>query len=120
MPRADRVDCGTPRVGIARLNTVAKMPLPARSVAQDPLELAHPVGATQTGERQRAPGDAQRHAERRLVGAVARDVADHHVHRPVRGLHEVVEIAAEQRILPAGHVPRDDFDAGVVQQQRGR
>ena len=107
-----------PSGGIARLSTVAKMPLPARLGAQDPLELTHPVGAAQTGERQRAPGDAQRHAERGLVGTVARDVADHHVHGPVRGLHEVVEVAAEQRVLPAGPIPRDDVDAGVVEQQR--
>ena len=86
--------------------------------AQDPLELAHPVGAAQAGEGQRAPGDAQRDTERGLVGTVAGDVADHDVHGPVRRLDEVVEVAAEQRVLPARPVPRDDLDARVVEQQR--
>ena len=52
-------------------------------------------------EHQRAPGDAQAGAERRLVRAVAADVADQHVQRAVVELDGVVEVAAEQRAAAA-------------------
>ena len=119
MPRANRVDPGSLRWN-GEAQHRREDALACAFGFQDPLELPHPVGATQAGERERTPGDAQRDAERGLVGTVAGDVADHDVHRPVRRLHEVVEVTAEQRVLPAGHVPRDDFDAGVVEQQRRR
>ena len=120
MAGPDRGEAASPSGGIARLSTVAKMPLPGPLGAQDPLQLPHPLGSPQAGERQRAPGDAQRDAEGRLVGPVPGDVADHHVHGAVRRLHEVVEVAAQQRVLPAGPVLGDDVDTRVVQQQRRR
>jgi hypothetical protein len=59
---------------------------------QDALELAHALVAAQSRERQSAPTDAQRHAERGLVRSMPGDVTDHDVHSPVRSLHDVVEI----------------------------
>ena len=99
---------------------MAKVPLPFAFGTENPFEFAHSIGSAQTGEREGTPRDAQRNAERGFIGTVAGDVADHDVHRPVRGLDEIVEIAAEQRVLPTRDIPRDDLDAGVVQQQWGR
>ena len=87
---------------------------------QDPLQLPHPVRTAQPGESQRAPCDSQRDAQRRLVRTVSGHIADHDVHRAVGGLHEIVEVAAEQCILPARPVLGDDAHAGLVQQQRRR
>ena len=109
-----------PAGGIARLITVAKLPLPARSVVQNPIQLAHPLGTAKAGEGQRAPGDAQRDPQGRLVGPVPGDVADHDVHGAVGGLDEVVEVTAEQCVLPARPVAGDDLDTRIVQQQGRR
>lgn len=51
--------------------------------------------------------------------AVPGDIADQHVHHPIRCLDHVVEVTAQQRVLAAGPVPGDDVHARVVQQQRG-
>ena len=56
--------------------------------------------------------------QRRLVRTVASHVADHDVDRAIRGLHEIVEVAAEEGMLTAGPVLRDDVDTRRVQQQR--
>ena len=45
------------------------------------------------------------------------DVTDHDVHGPVRRLHDVVEISAQQGICAAGPVAGDDVDARVVEQE---
>ncbi len=85
---------------------------------QDPFELVHPLVAAQARECQRAPADAQRDTERRLIRTVSGHIADHDVHGAVWRLDEVVEVAAEKRELAAGPVLRDDVHARVVQQQR--
>ena len=54
------------------------------------------------GQDQGPPGHPQLHAERRLVDAVAADVADHHRQPVRRGLHDVVEVAAELRLCRPG------------------
>ena len=54
------------------------------------------------GEHERAPGDPQADAERRLVRAVAGDVADQGEEGAVVALDDVVEVATEQRLVPPG------------------
>ena len=64
---------------------------------------------------QRPPRHAQADAERRLVGAVAADVADHQVHGAVARLDEVVEVAAQQRALATRPVAGADEQRAVVE-----
>ena len=85
---------------------------------QDPLELVHALISAESGEGERAPADAQCHAEGGLVGPVSGNVTDHDVYSPVRRLHDVVEISAQQGICAARPVSGDDVDAGVVEQER--
>ena len=80
-------------------------------------ERARPAAGARTsvgghaGEHQRAPGDPQADAERRLVGPVAADVADHRVDGAVGHLDRVEEVAAEQRAAAAGPVVRGELAA---------
>lgn len=69
-------------------------------------------------ERQRPPGDAQFDTERRLVGAVPADVADHGVHRAVGRADGVVEVTAEQRAGAARAVAGRETQRGAVQERR--
>ncbi len=85
----------------------------------DPLELLQLGDTRDAGDHQGAPGDAQAHPECGLVGTVPADVADEHVHSAVLGLDDVVEVAAEQRLLASGPVAGHDVHfAGAVQHRR--
>ncbi len=86
---------------------------------QYPLELAHQFGTPHAGECQCPPSDPQRRAQGRLVGPVPGDVPDQDMDDPVRRLHDVVEVATQQRVLATRPIPGDNLDTGFVQQQRG-
>lgn len=72
-----------------------------------------------TGEYGRAPRDPETDPQGRLRGPVPRHVTDHRVHGAVRGLHHVVEVAAQQPVGAPGLVARGHPEA-VVEQQRDR
>ncbi len=88
-------------------------------VLQHLLEGGEQIVPAQPGQGQRPPGDPQLDAERGLVRAVAADVADHRVHRAVRGADDVVEVAAEQGAAAAGAVAGGEAQPGAVQQRGG-
>src|SRR5436309_3342477 len=73
---------------------VRELPLANDDLLEDrqDLDMGH------AGEHQGAPGDAQRHTQRRLVGAVARDIADQQVKQAVTGLDDVKEVTAEHTL----------------------
>ncbi len=73
-----------------------------------------------TVQDQRAPGNAQMDAQRRLVGSVTHDVADDRAHPSVRGLHHVEEVAAEYGQIAAGLVIGRALDHPVAQQRAGQ
>ena len=58
--------------------------------------------------------------ERRLVRAVPGDVADQREDGPVVALDDVVEVAAQHRLVPPGPVARDHLDAVVAHQRLGQ
>ena len=65
------------------MHTVANIPgVPL--VASTPCSVGQQLVRLTPAEHERAPGDPQADAERGLVGAVARDVADHGEHAPRR------------------------------------
>jgi hypothetical protein len=84
------------------------------------LERGQDLGGRALRERQRAPGDAQADAERRLVGAVAADVADRRVQRAVGQLDDVVEVAAQDGAAAAGPVAGGQAQLRVAQERRGQ
>ena len=84
-------------------------------VRQHPVQRRQDLLLRMAGERQRPPGGAQAGAERRLVGAVAADVADHQVDRAVFELDGVVEVAPEQRPAAPGAIVGGQVQARVVQ-----
>ena len=83
------------------------------------LERGQEFVAAQARERQGAPGDAQLHTERRLVGAVPADVADHDAHGAVGELHRVEEVPADDSALSSGAVSRRCRDLRIVEQRAG-
>ena len=84
------------------------------------LEVGEQLAGRHAGEHERAPGDAQRDAERRLVGPVAADVADDGVDGPARHLHRVEEVAAEQRAAAARLVVGDERERRVGHERLGQ
>lgn len=72
-----------------------------------------------TGEYGRAPRDPETDPQGRLRGPVPRHVTDHRVDGAVRGLHHVVEVAAQEPVRASCLVARGHQEA-VVQQQRDR
>lgn len=85
-------------------------------VLQDLLHRRQEFVAAQSREGQRPPGDPQLDAERRLVGAVAADVADHGVDGAVGRTDHVVEVAAEQGARAAGPVVGREPQVGALQE----
>jgi hypothetical protein len=77
----------------------------------------HGIGHPRQNEP--TPGEAQPNAEGRLVGAVSADIADERPHEAVVGLHDIEEVASQQRALPPRPVARDDPDA-IAGDQRPR
>ena len=87
---------------------------------QQLLQQAHHGQRRGPGQDQRAPGHPEADAERRLGHAVPADIADDRVHGAVRGLHHVVEVAAEQRVGPARAVPGDHLEIAGADQRGGQ
>ena len=87
------------------------MALVDEHVLQHGEDLVH----VRAAQGQRPPRHAQADAQRRLVRAVTADVADHEVHGAVARLHEVVEVAAEQRALATRAVAGADEQRAVVE-----
>ncbi len=87
---------------------------------QEPLQLRqHPL-LGHPGQDERPPRHAQERPERRLVGAVARDVADDRVHGAVGVADGVEEVAAEHRAGAARAVEHDRVHAAAREQRRGQ
>ena len=79
-------------------------------VHEDALEGSHRRHHRRIGDRERAPRGAQRHPNRSFIRSVPADVADDEPRAPLVQLHEIEEVAAEQRAAAAGPVQRDDRD----------
>ena len=109
-----------PSGAMSTVQSVAKISSSARSCSRTCWSVRQQLVAAEAREGQRAPGDAQLHAERRLVGAVPADVADHRVHRAVGGADGVVEVAAEQGAAAAGAVAGGEAQRGALQQRGGQ
>ena len=84
------------------MHSVVKTPSAWRSSTSISCRCGSDLVRRHAGEHERAPRDPQRDADRRLVGPVPADVADHGVHGAVRHLDRVVEVAAEQRPAATG------------------
>ena len=98
------------------MKTCARVPLDGEHV----LEVVQERLRLDAGEHERAPGDAQRDAERRLVGPVAADVADDGVDGAAGRLHDVEEVAAEERAAAARLVVRGQREVGIGHQRLGQ
>ena len=75
-------------------------------------------GHPRPGQDEGPPGDPQADPDGRLGRAVAGDVADHRVDGTVGGLDNVVEVAAEQRLVPAWLVAGHYLHPVGAQQRR--
>lgn len=117
---ARQAEPGAPAVGgdvdgAERREDLLALPL----VLQDLLEGGEQLVAAEPGQGQGPPRDAQFHAERRLVGAVPADVADHHVDGAVGRTDRVVEVPAEQRAAAARSVVGREAQIGAFEQRCG-
>ena len=118
---ARQAEPGAPAVGgdvdrAERREDLLALPL----VLQNLLERGEQFVAAEPCQRQRPPRDAQFDAERRLVRAVAADVADHRVDGAVGSTDRVVEVPAEQRTAAAGAVAGGEPQIGALQQRGGQ
>lgn len=119
MARREQVEVFEPRVdaeGADRGEDVLVAPLAHEHALHDREHL----GSAVAGEGERAPGDAQFHAQRGLVRAVAADVADDGAQRAVGHDDQVVEVAAEQRATAAGPVGGVAAQVAVADEQIGQ
>jgi len=87
---------------------------------QQLLQQSHHGQRRGPGQDQRAPRHPEADTERRLGHAVPADIADDRVHGAVRGLHHVIEVAAEQRVGPARTVPGDHLEIAGADQRGGQ
>lgn len=83
---------------------------------QHPVELTHQFPAADAREGQCTPSDSQCGDQGGPVRSVSGDIPDQDVDDPIRCLHDIVEVAAQQRVLATRPVAGNDLDARVVQQ----
>src|SRR5215467_3437131 len=81
---------------------------------EDLLQAVQEPARLVTGQHKRAPRHPQAYSERGFVGPVAAYIADERVQRAVAQLDEVIEVAAKQRLVPAGPVAQRMVKAGIV------
>ncbi len=89
-------------------------------VHQDLVQRAQHPPRLLLGQHERAPRDAQAHAQRGLVGAVAADVADDDLEGAVGQPHRVEEVAAQQHPAAAGPVAGLQGQVLAVHDRRGQ
>ncbi len=87
---------------------------------EDLLQQRDLLGLGRTAQDGGTPGHPQADAERGLGRAVPGDIADHRVHGAVRGLHDVVEVPAEEPVDPSRLVPGTGVEPVVPQQRDGQ